>query len=501
MTVEQLLELERKQAAGSGVIFEDTGSPNLNYYKAVSGNDPEINKREQARIAEGEQKVKQEASKAAGAILGLALPSTYINTALDWSGKEKMPDWASIGVDLALPLAGGAIKKGLVTLNPVLKNYRVARTISKDLNTGIKDFKLNPVISTGKTINYQPVTRIPERTSLGFFERPTTISDFEKLGIPSSERNQLGSFKSELNWNPQEWFNIRKTLEGDKKYNSFDVMSLQSHLPEYLHIEQVAKDRGIWLKNNDGSNFIGDPRSWVQLRSQNGKIFDETPIYSGIKTPTVDPTYNGQFWGTYGQGKISAYQARAYAASDDHVLELTVPKYARTYNTKNQEGRVWFNLQNEQNLSKTNDIAEWAFKNGYDRININNVLDVGPESGKLYKSKYKIFDSAIDDLFTMSSLPQNDVVVDGGLVRKSILGNNGNFNIHNNNIYRKQGGKMNYLEYFKKGGIHIKESHKGRFTDYCGGKVTNECIAKGKASKDPKVRKMATFAQNARKWN
>jgi hypothetical protein len=60
---------------------------------------------------------------------------------------------------------------------------------------------------------------------------------------------------------------------------------------------------------------------------------------------------------------------------------------------------------------------------------------------------------------------------------------------------------MNYLEYFKKGGIHIKKSHEGKFTDYCGGKVTEECIAKGKASKDPKVRKMATFAQNARKWN
>jgi hypothetical protein len=29
----------------------------------------------------------------------------------------------------------------------------------------------------------------------------------------------------------------------------------------------------------------------------------------------------------------------------------------------------------------------------------------------------------------------------------------------------------------KKGsGIHIKEENKGKFTDYCGGKVTDECI-------------------------
>lgn len=65
-------------------------------------------------------------------------------------------------------------------------------------------------------------------------------------------------------------------------------------------------------------------------------------------------------------------------------------------------------------------------------------------------------------------------------------------------LIKRFGGKMNYLEYFKKGGIHIKKSHEGKFTDYCGGKVTEECIARGKSSKDPKVRKMATFAQNAR---
>lgn len=48
--------------------------------------------------------------------------------------------------------------------------------------------------------------------------------------------------------------------------------------------------------------------------------------------------------------------------------------------------------------------------------------------------------------------------------------------------------------------IHIKKQNKGKFSEYCGGKVTQECIAKGKNSKDPKIRKRATFAANARKW-
>ena len=58
---------------------------------------------------------------------------------------------------------------------------------------------------------------------------------------------------------------------------------------------------------------------------------------------------------------------------------------------------------------------------------------------------------------------------------------------------------MVYL--LKKGsGIHIKKSHEGRFTEYCGGNVTEECIRRGKNSTNPKIQKQAVFAQNARKF-
>lgn len=55
--------------------------------------------------------------------------------------------------------------------------------------------------------------------------------------------------------------------------------------------------------------------------------------------------------------------------------------------------------------------------------------------------------------------------------------------------------------FLKKGSkIHIKKSQRGSFTSYCGGKVTNECIQRGKNSPNPKIRKKATFAANARTW-
>ena len=79
----------------------------------------------------------------------------------------------------------------------------------------------------------------------------------------------------------------------------------------------------------------------------------------------------------------------------------------------------------------------------------------------------------------------------------------------NNNIVRMSPEEVdwftrNYKQYypsFKKGGnIHIKKKNRGKFTEYCGGKVTEECIRKGKNSSNPAIRKRAVFAQNARRW-
>ena len=51
-----------------------------------------------------------------------------------------------------------------------------------------------------------------------------------------------------------------------------------------------------------------------------------------------------------------------------------------------------------------------------------------------------------------------------------------------------------------KSGIKIKPENKGKFTRYCGGNVTQECINRGKSSSNPVIRKRAVFAENARKF-
>jgi hypothetical protein len=40
--------------------------------------------------------------------------------------------------------------------------------------------------------------------------------------------------------------------------------------------------------------------------------------------------------------------------------------------------------------------------------------------------------------------------------------------------YKKQGGILDFLK--NGSGIHIKKKNRGKFTSYCGGKVTDKCI-------------------------
>ena len=49
--------------------------------------------------------------------------------------------------------------------------------------------------------------------------------------------------------------------------------------------------------------------------------------------------------------------------------------------------------------------------------------------------------------------------------------------------------------------IKIQKANRGKFTAYCGGSVTAACIRRGKNSPSATIRRRATFAGNARKWN
>jgi hypothetical protein len=52
-----------------------------------------------------------------------------------------------------------------------------------------------------------------------------------------------------------------------------------------------------------------------------------------------------------------------------------------------------------------------------------------------------------------------------------------NFIFNNLKIFNMEILEIMNVPYYKKGkGIHIKKKNRGKFTEYCGGEVTNECI-------------------------
>lgn len=142
---------------------------------------------------------------------------------------------------------------------------------------------------------------------------------------------------------------------------------------------------------------------------------------------------------------------------------------------------------------------QWASQNFGEDFSQSDIGKDGWFSNKA-KNKYKelkkqqdiarnraltAFDNAVDSIDTSTDLNAlANFAADGGPL-----------------IMRYTGLMSPFGNRFAKGGkIHIKKANRGKFTKYCGGKVTSECIAKGKRSSNPAVRKRATFAANARKW-
>lgn len=441
-TVEEYLKLLEAQNNQKAVIYT-TGEDPTKYRPEADKQSVDIARQIKA---EGEQKQKQEAAKAAEAIMGMGLPSTYVNTGLEWSGRQFLSQDASAALDLGLPLGIGAMKIAAPIIKMGVKNAPRVITFNTQLKQGIKDFKGNGQASTGRIIQYvEPQQRVFPRTSFKFFERDNNLTYAERFGLPKQERAVLGNFQTELDWRPISWMRTNIPDTKGRPYSAYDAMTLQSHVPEYLQIEKNLRNAGSY---NPPAHL--DARTYIQLQSKNAQYLDKNPIFTGIRVPNgASPEYNGIFWGTRANGKIglgniSPYQARSYSFDDKYTLQLSVPNDTKTFGF-NAGGNSWYRLSGDKT---TNNIVSKYFSNGFDRVNIDNVIDPGPESGLLRnKTKYKIFDNFIDERQIMPRIPQNDVIINQYVPRKSIIGNNGNFNIDDPNIYRKEGGKINYLNY------------------------------------------------------
>lgn len=193
----------------------------------------------------------------------------------------------------------------------------------------------------------------------------------------------------------------------------------QKYIPEYTAIEYQAKKNGTWLKNTDGSDFTGDPREWVVKQSKRfkeafGDKYKEG--YTGMRNP-YDPNSTLD---TYLASRDRAYtytqnKREVKKKGDSGVAKLVVPE-TNTY-TVDALGNDWLHLTdksvNPYNFTNTNQIVSSIQT---PTISFKNIRDDGP--------------------FGVRDVAEDQFVIKANTPRKSVLYNNGDFDLSNSDIFK-----------------------------------------------------------------
>ena len=343
---------------------------------------------------------------------------------------------------------------------------------------------------------YQHMDKVPE----------SAIGKLVK-GADIAEDNPFRTFKSELDWSPKSWFQKR----ADKKWTKQDEDALISHLQEYLDIEKKAKQSGTWLKNKDGSTFYGDPRSWVQMQSDSfKKSYNDEILTHG------EDAVNDLFGDFYGDGVGAGIGDKVFWTSTNKLLgktygndvfRLATLKNAKTNVVADAEGRPWLDVIQGKD---TNNLVYPNLTND-NIVRINNVVDAGPN---IKWSEIKDFrkNETVQE-YLSRKYTGDDVVIGQDVSRKSIVGNNGDFNPIDKNIYRalipliSTYGLYDINKYNYNSGkdIRIKPSKRGTFTKAAKQHGMSVQGFVNKVLRNPSkysaaMRKKANFAHNASGW-
>lgn len=197
----------------------------------------------------------------------------------------------------------------------------------------------------------------------------------------------------------------------------------KEHLAEYAAIERAAKANDTWLKTRDGEPWKGDKRTWIQLMSKDGEKFrhGEFPSnrdiwYNGVPddgTMLRDyPTYTGDTW------LADRYEAALpYSKTmKGQVFHIGVPKGTRIKG---------FDAHGDK-------FSEVRLPDGT-RMKTDRIVDEVKATGKYDATYIKDVDETWG--FKPNKL-NDDLILHSGTPRKSLIGNNGDFDLSNPNIYK-----------------------------------------------------------------
>ena len=156
----------------------------------------------------------------------------------------------------------------------------------------------------------------------------------------------------------------------------------------------------------------------------------------------------------------------------NHHYELAIPKGVanKTFDAK---GRNWNDLADisDYKYRNTNDVFDDLSKDN-NIVTISNVVDVGSDSRWTPGNNGipKMLDTEMLHDYYKRVFKGDDVVLGKNVSRKSLLGNNGNFDLFNKNIYKSLfplliETKLLQDNHNSGKDIHIKKANRGKFTE------------------------------------
>ena len=230
-------------------------------------------------------------------------------------------------------------------------------------------------------------------------------------------------FKSELNW-------IDFVKKNNKSYDINDIKTIKLHKKEYDSIEFQSKNDGTWMKNPDGSDFDGTPYQFIQANSKKfKKAFGETSLRNKSGYPMK--LYHGNRTGV----EFNEFKPPSELGDKFQLGTMTDKATEHTYFSTGRALADGFNRRMYSN-------ADIPTKEVY--ANVKSIY-VPKSYGILANpKKYGISSNEFDAISMIDRFGKNmeKIYIDEvalptkRIFPKSALGNNGDFDMTNPNIYK-----------------------------------------------------------------
>ena len=356
--------------------------------------------------------------------------------------------------------------------------------------------KYNP-ITLGLETQIKPFTPLKntsmDKTSYAFFERPSKLSEAERLDVPKDLSPNISRSLGFSSTTGEELFTPNEILgefvSGKNQAAKFFQQPVVQN--SYAHNKELANRLGINIADRPEniSEIVGAPiKLSPYIQNPGNELANIAQSYLGDPSATLSIA-----WTPFSKrvAKLTGIHEGLHRGHYAQVIKPAPPITKNYYETTMRPEATFWNW-------KINKLLKPEYQNGYlggpfDGEAGVNLIEMGRDIGVKLGAKYpgdEVFMNMINNYNGHKSFLIPHLNLDTRAGRRHVWD-------AMTGQYFKQGGILKRVE-SGKSGIHIKPENRGKLTRLK--KRTGKSEAELWKEGNPAVRKMITFARNARKW-